>query len=494
MDQVDPVITSLGGGARDLEARILRETAVGPMLIVHLIYDARDAMGANAVNTAAERVAPRVEEITGGRVHLRILSNLADRRRATSRCRVPASALAFGDFGGERVRDGIVEAWAFAEADPYRAATHNKGIMNGVDAVVVATGNDWRAIEAGAHAFAARSGRYTSLSRWSVGSDGALEGQLEMPMAVGTVGGATGVHPAARAALELMEVHSARELAEIIVSVGLAQNLAALRALATEGIQRGHMALHARQVAVAAGARGDLVERVAQRMVEDGVVRLDRARALLEAWGVQPTEFERMTDSPRARLLKPTHDVGIVGYGAYIPQYRLPAREVARIWTGGGGGLPIKEKAVAGQDEDVITMSIEAARNALARAQIDPTEIRAVWVGSESHPYSVKPTSTIVAESIGATPHTQAADWQFACKAGTEAVQAAIGFVGSGMARYALAIGMDTAQGRPGDALEYTAAAGGAAYLLGPAAERRGDLRGLVLIQHRHAGLLAPGE
>jgi hydroxymethylglutaryl-CoA synthase len=178
-----------------------------------------------------------------------------------------------------------------------------------------------------------------------------------------------------------------------------------------------------------------------------------------------------MSDSPRARLLKPTRDVGIVGYGAYIPQYRLPAKEVARIWAGGGGGLPIKEKAVAGQDEDVITMSIEAARNALARARIDPTEIRAVWVGSESHPYAVKPTSTIVAEAIGATPHTQAADWEFACKAGTEALQAAIGFVGSGMAHYALAIGMDIAQGRPGDALEYTAAAGGAAYLLGPAEE-----------------------
>ena len=288
MDRVDPVIAKLGGGARDLEARVLRETAIGPMLIVHLIYDTRDAMGANAVNTAAERVAPRVEQITGGRVHLRILSNLADRRRAASRCRVPASALAFGDFTGERVRDGIVEAWAFAEADPYRAATHNKGIMNGVDAVVIATGNDWRAIEAGAHAFAARSGRYASLSRWSIGPDGALEGELEMPMAVGTVGGATGVHPAARAALELMEVGSARELAEIIVSVGLGQNLAALRALATEGIQRGHMALHARQVAIAAGAQGEMVERLARRLVEDGVVRIDRARALLEAWGVHP--------------------------------------------------------------------------------------------------------------------------------------------------------------------------------------------------------------
>jgi hydroxymethylglutaryl-CoA reductase len=288
VDQVDPVIFGLGGGARDLEARVLRETAIGPMLIVHLIYDTRDAMGANAINTAAERIAPRIEELTGGRVHLRILSNLADRRLAASRCRIPATALAFADFTGERVREGIVEAWAFAEADPYRAATHNKGIMNGVDAVVIATGNDWRAIEAGAHAFAARSGRYTSLSRWSVGTDGALEGELEMPMAVGTVGGATRVHPAARAALELMGVRSARELAEIIVSVGLAQNLAALRALATEGIQRGHMGLHARQVAIAAGASGDLVERVAQRMVDDGVVRIDWARDLLKAWGVRP--------------------------------------------------------------------------------------------------------------------------------------------------------------------------------------------------------------
>lgn len=170
-------------------------------------------------------------------------------------------------------------------------------------------------------------------------------------------------------------------------------------------------------------------------------------------------------------LLKPAHPVGIIGYGAYVPRYRLPASEVARVWTDGQGGLPIKEKAVPGLDEDVATMSIEAARNALLRAGIPPSEIRAVWVGSESHPYAVKPTSTIVAEAIGATPHVQAADWQFACKAGTEAMVAALGFVGSGMARYALAIGMDTAQGRPGDALEYTAGAGGAAFILGPAEE-----------------------
>lgn len=185
-----------------------------------------------------------------------------------------------------------------------------------------------------------------------------------------------------------------------------------------------------------------------------------------------------MAEHQYPKILKPIQDVGIVGYGAYIPRYRLPAREVARIWKAGAGGVPVEEKAVAGIDEDVITMSIEAARNALARAQIDVTQIRAVWVGSESHPYAVKPTSTIVAEAIGATPHTQAADWEFACKAGTEAMQAAIGFVGSGMAPYALAIGMDTAQGRPGDPLEYTAGAGGAAYLLGPVEESLAVIEG----------------
>jgi len=242
----------------------------------------RDAMGANAVNTAMERLAPRVEQISGGRVHLRILTNLAERRVARARCTIPVTALAFGDYAGERVRDGIIEAWAFAASDPYRAATHNKGIMNGVDAVVIATGNDWRAVEAGAHAYAARSGRYTSLSTWGKDREGNLVGTLEMPMAVGIVGGATRVHPAARAAIQLMGVKSAAELAQIIVSVGLAQNLAALRALATEGIQRGHMTLHARQVAIAAGASGDLIDRVASRMVEEKVVRIDRAQEILK--------------------------------------------------------------------------------------------------------------------------------------------------------------------------------------------------------------------
>lgn len=279
--QVDPVLVKFGGGPRDLEVRLIEDSPIGPFLVVHLIVDVRDAMGANAVNTMAERLAPRVEQICGGRVHLRILSNLADRRLARARCTIPLSSLGFEDYTGEQVRDGIIAAWAFAAADPYRAATHNKGIMNGVDAVVIATGNDWRAIEAGAHAYAARGGRYTSLSRWARDDAGNLVGTLEMPMAVGTVGGATRVHPAARAALKLMGVQTAAQLAEIIVSVGLAQNMAALRALATEGIQRGHMGLHARQVAIAAGATGDQVERVAARMVQEKAIRVDRAQEIL---------------------------------------------------------------------------------------------------------------------------------------------------------------------------------------------------------------------
>jgi hydroxymethylglutaryl-CoA reductase len=278
----DPVIMKLGGGPRDLEARLLEESPVGPMLVVHLLYDCRDAMGANTVNTTAEALKPMVEEITGGRVNLRILSNLADHRLARSTCVIPASALAFDQFDGELVRDRIIEAYALAAADPYRAATHNKGIMNGVDAVVIATGNDWRAIEAGAHAYAARSGKYTSLSHWGIDKDGSLVGTLEMPMAVGVVGGATKVHPTARVALKIMGTPSARELAEIIVSVGLAQNFAAIRALATEGIQRGHMSLHARQLAMAAGAEGDEIARIAAQMVKEKQVRLDRAQALVE--------------------------------------------------------------------------------------------------------------------------------------------------------------------------------------------------------------------
>src|SRR5512138_461416 len=281
-DAIDPVLKKFGGGARDLEIHIIEDSPIGGFLVLHLIYDVRDAMGANAVNTACERLAPRVEAITGGRVHLRILSNLADRRIARARCTIPLQELAFGNFHGPEVRDGIIAAYAFAAADPYRAATHNKGIMNGVDSVVIATGNDWRAIEAGAHAYAARSGRYTSLSTWGKDVDGNLVGTLEMPMAVGIVGGATKVHPAAQTAVRLMGVKTAGELAEIIVSAGLAQNMAALRALATEGIQRGHMSLHARQVAIAAGATGDTIERVAAQMVAEKVVRIDRAEEIVK--------------------------------------------------------------------------------------------------------------------------------------------------------------------------------------------------------------------
>ena len=282
-DGIDPILKKLGGGARDLEVRVIENSPIGDFLVVHLIYDVRDAMGANAINTACEKLAPRIEALTGGRVHLKILSNLSARRMARVRCVVPVKELAFDDFSGEVVRNGIIEAWAFAQADPYRAATHNKGIMNGVDAVVIATGNDWRAIEAGAHAYAARSGQYTSLSTWGKDADGNLVGTLEMPMAVGIVGGATKVHPTAQAALKLMDVKTASELAEIIVSVGLAQNLAALRALATEGIQRGQMSLHARQDAIAAGAEGEMVDVVSGQMVAEGVVRIDRAEEILRS-------------------------------------------------------------------------------------------------------------------------------------------------------------------------------------------------------------------
>ena len=279
-----PTIESLGGGARDLQVRQIANSAIGPFLVAHLIYDVRDVMGANAVNTAAEALAAPLEQLTGGRAHLRILSNLADRRLAGSEVSIPAEALTFADFSGEQVRGGILEAWAFAAADPYRAATHNKGIMNGVDAVVIATGNDWRGVEAGAHAYAARSGTYTSLSTWSEGAGGELIGKLELPMAVGITGGSTQSHPAARTNLRLIGARSSGELAGIIAAVGLAQNLAALRALATEGIQRGHMRLHARQVALSAGAKLDEVDRLAAQLGNEKNIRFERARQILDDW------------------------------------------------------------------------------------------------------------------------------------------------------------------------------------------------------------------
>ncbi|HYA71752.1 MAG TPA: hydroxymethylglutaryl-CoA reductase, degradative [Roseiarcus sp.] len=279
----DHVLVRLGGGCRDIEIHVFEETLVGPMVVLHLLVDVRDAMGANTVNTMAETVAPIVERVSGGVVRLRILSNLADLRLARARVCLTPVALATSEYSGERMVEGIVEACALAVVDPYRAATHNKGIMNGIDPVVVATGNDWRAIEAGAHAYAARSGRYTSLSRWEVDSSGHLVGTIEMPMALGLVGGATKTHPAAQAALKVLGVRTAQELAEVAVAVGLAQNMAALRALATEGIQRGHMALHARNIAIVAGAVGAEIEKVAERLAADHDVRVDRAKEILAA-------------------------------------------------------------------------------------------------------------------------------------------------------------------------------------------------------------------
>jgi len=269
-------IVKLGGGARTIELHPYLESPVGAMLIVHLLYDTRDAMGANTINTACERIAPLVESITGGRVNLRILSNLTDQRKATARCRVLAA-----DLGGSAIVDRIVEAWAFAEIDPHRAATHNKGIMNGMDAVCIATGNDWRALEAGAHAYAAHSGRYRSLTRWSKAADGALHGEIEVPLAVGTVGGATRVHPTAKIGLKILGNPDARRLAEVIAAVGLAQNLGAIRALATDGIQKGHMTLHARQLAAAAGAVGTQIDQIAAQMAAEDNIRAERAKELV---------------------------------------------------------------------------------------------------------------------------------------------------------------------------------------------------------------------
>ncbi|AQQ37887.1 MULTISPECIES: hydroxymethylglutaryl-CoA reductase, degradative [Burkholderia] len=277
----DKVLVGLGGGCRDIEVHVFPDTPRGAMIVAHLIVDVRDAMGANTVNTMAETVATRIEAITGGQVRLRILSNLADLRLARAEVRYSAATLATDDYAGEAVIDRVIDAYVFAATDPYRAATHNKGIMNGIDPVVVATGNDWRAVEAGAHAYASRSGRYTSLTTWEKAANGDLVGTIEMPMPVGLVGGATKTHPLARLALKIMNVTSAQELGEIAVAVGLAQNLGALRALATEGIQRGHMALHARNIAVAAGATGADIDRIAQRMVAAKDVRTDFAVELL---------------------------------------------------------------------------------------------------------------------------------------------------------------------------------------------------------------------
>jgi hydroxymethylglutaryl-CoA reductase len=272
----DPVLNSFGGGAKDLDARVI-DTSMGQMLIVHLFVDCRDAMGANAVNTMAEAIAPVIEQLTGGHVYLRIISNLAVKRLAKAWCTVPKEAL-----GGEDVVEGIAYASSFAAADPYRAATHNKGALNGIIAVVLATGNDHRAIEAGAHAYAAFNGPYTSFSKWTKNANGDLEGLIELPMAVGLIGGAVKTHPIARIAVKILNVKSANEFGEVLAAVGLAQNLGALRALSNEGIQRGHMSLHARNIAITAGAKDAQIDLVAERMVKERKVRVDRAKEILD--------------------------------------------------------------------------------------------------------------------------------------------------------------------------------------------------------------------
>lgn len=275
-NEQDPILVSLGGGCRDVNVRVL-ETRRGPMVIVHILVDVKDAMGANAVNTMCEKIAPYIEEWGKGKVYLRILSNLATYRIARAWAVFDKELV-----GGEEAVEGILAAYEFAECDPYRAATHNKGIMNGIDAVVIATGNDWRAVEAGAHAFAAMKGHYGSLTKWERNVEGDLVGSIEIPMAVGVVGGATKTHPKAQIARKILGVKNAKELAEVLAAVGLAQNFAALRALATEGIQRGHMELHARNIAIMAGAKGNEIDIVVNEMIKMKTIRLDKAKEILE--------------------------------------------------------------------------------------------------------------------------------------------------------------------------------------------------------------------
>ncbi len=274
-DERDSVLVKFGGGARDVQVRVI-DSDSGPMVIIHLLVDTRDAMGANAVNTMAEYVAPYIEKLTGGKVYLRILSNLAVFRLARARAIWDKEAI-----GGEDVVDGVVRAYHFAKADPYRCSTHNKGVMNGISAVVIATGNDFRAVEAGVHSYAAITGKYQPITHWEKNDEGDLVGSIEVPMAVGLVGGATKIHPSARANVKILGVKTASELAQVIASVGLAQNFGALRALATEGIQRGHMELHARNVAATAGAKGDEVDAVAERMVSEKNIKVERAKEIL---------------------------------------------------------------------------------------------------------------------------------------------------------------------------------------------------------------------
>ncbi|MFH1328985.1 MAG: hydroxymethylglutaryl-CoA reductase, degradative [Candidatus Bathyarchaeota archaeon] len=275
-NEQDPILLSLGGGAKDIDVKVI-QTLKGPMVIAELLVDCRDAMGANAVNTMAEAVAPLIEKIAQGRVLLRIISNLATKRLARARVIISKEVL-----GGKEEIEDIIAAYAFAAADPYRCSTHNKGIMNGVTALMLATGNDTRAVGAGAHAYAARSGHYSSLTVWEKNREGDLVGSIELPVAVGLMGGATRSNPIAQSAVKILGVKTAKELGEVTAAVGLAQNFAALRALATEGIQRGHMSLHAKNIAIAAGAKGAMIEKVAEKMVAERRIRMDRAKQLVE--------------------------------------------------------------------------------------------------------------------------------------------------------------------------------------------------------------------
>src|SRR5699024_5607757 len=281
-----PSLVARGGGAEDLEVRIIKEhsSQYSQMLIAHLYVNTCDAMGANIINTMVESLAPVVEHLTNGKVYLRILSNYADRCLAKATCTIPPKLLASDGFTGEEVRDGVIQAYEFAASDPYRAVTHNKGIMNGIDPVIIATGNDWRAVEAGAHAYAARHGKYSSMTTWSKDEEGNLIGELELPMSLGIVGGASRVHPMAKLAYKILRVDSAKELSRVIVAVGLAQNLGALKALVTDGIQKGHMALHSRSVAMAAGASGELVDIIADKLVEEKEIRVGYAKKLMEEY------------------------------------------------------------------------------------------------------------------------------------------------------------------------------------------------------------------
>ena len=271
----DKILTELGGGAEDLEVRII-DSPLGKMIVIHIIVNVLDAMGANAVNTMCEALAPMIEELTGGKVRLKIISNLADKRIVKAKAVFDKEKM-----GGEKNVDAFIESYTLASVDPYRAATHNKGIMNGIDALIIATGNDFRAIEAGAHSYAAKDGRYTSLSKYYKDKNGNLVGELEIPMAVGIIGGAANIHPKAKLCRKILGIKTAKELAEVVASLGLAQNFAAVFALSTVGIQKGHMSLHAKNIAVMAGAQGDQIDKVADQMVKEGKIKLDRAKEIL---------------------------------------------------------------------------------------------------------------------------------------------------------------------------------------------------------------------